>query len=148
VRNDVAMKRICGIELCGFNALKTIPSLQRYVNMKFLRLVLVFLLVAAVSHALPTRPPAPHSPSANTSISKFDPNGAAGWAQVTSLPPCSSHWCLIAILIMIPRDTRPLVPELLERMLRLRVQPRHRSRHYPPHPFPVPLNTSLCSLVP
>jgi hypothetical protein len=79
------MKSICGTELFGFNALKlkTISSLQRCVQMKFLRLVLALLVVAAVSHALPTRPPALHSPSANTSTLKFDPNGAAGWAQVS-----------------------------------------------------------------
>ena len=44
-----------------------------------LQLAVLLLLSAAATRALPTRI---HSPSANSSVSQFDPNGAAAWAQV------------------------------------------------------------------
>jgi hypothetical protein len=114
--------------------------------MRYLQLSFLLLLFAAVCCALPTRPPGIHHPSANSSASQFDPNGAAAWAKV-HFPHASSRWHIMANSFLTNSSLlHAFRPELLERMLRLRVQPRHCSRWTTP-PSPPPFVVRLALIV-
>jgi len=119
-----------------------------------MRYIPAILLIAAVCHALPL----PHDPiptlpiatlNSNSSLSKFDPNGAAAWAQATPrthpphppLPLSHRQSHLVNSFYFLETSSSPhsrALSGLLERMLRLPVQPRHSARQAPPPLAPAP----------